>query len=168
MPNMGRKKTQMEFIDSESARHVTFSKRRSGLFKKASELCTMCAVEVAIIIFSIGGKAFSFGHPNVQSVFNRLRCSENPDASTSSNEAAGQDPILHDLNKTHSDLIEDVGLVKKLGKKMRRAIMEKPKPDWFYAPRESLSMEVLYEMKEALEDVQENVRRDKERLLAQA
>ncbi|WMV25409.1 hypothetical protein MTR67_018794 [Solanum verrucosum] len=30
---------------------VTFSKCRAGLFKKASELCTLCGAEIVIVIF---------------------------------------------------------------------------------------------------------------------
>ncbi|KAL7236351.1 hypothetical protein ACSBR1_019601 [Camellia fascicularis] len=42
-----------------------FSKRRSGLFKKASELSIPCGAEVGIIVFSPGKQAYSFGHPIV-------------------------------------------------------------------------------------------------------
>lgn len=68
----GRKKIEMKKIESEDARRITFSKRRNGLFKKASELSTLCGVQIAIIVYSIGGKAFSFGHPSVESVINRF------------------------------------------------------------------------------------------------
>ncbi|CAL5340539.1 unnamed protein product [Camellia sinensis] len=64
----GRQKIAMTRMSNESNRMVTFSKRRSGLFKKASELCTLCGAEIAIIVFSPGKKAFSFGHPCVDTV----------------------------------------------------------------------------------------------------
>ncbi|KAL7236225.1 hypothetical protein ACSBR1_019478 [Camellia fascicularis] len=38
----GRQKIEITRMSKESNRLVTFSKRRSGLFKKASELCTLC------------------------------------------------------------------------------------------------------------------------------
>ncbi|KAL9232255.1 hypothetical protein vseg_007383 [Gypsophila vaccaria] len=65
---MGRRKVEMKRITNSSSRLVTFSKRRSGLFKKANEISTLCAAEVAIIVFSPGGKPFSFGQPNVEKV----------------------------------------------------------------------------------------------------
>ncbi|KAK4340123.1 hypothetical protein RND71_041585 [Anisodus tanguticus] len=37
----GRRKIAIKPIDNQSGRHVTFSKRRLGLFKKASELCIL-------------------------------------------------------------------------------------------------------------------------------
>lgn len=62
----------MKRLTDNSSRQVTFSKRRSGLFKKANELATLCAARVAIIVFSPGGKPFSFGHPTVDSVVSQF------------------------------------------------------------------------------------------------
>ncbi|EFH63300.1 predicted protein [Arabidopsis lyrata subsp. lyrata] len=63
--NLGRRKIEIEKIKNQSNLQVTFSKRRSGLFKKASELRTLCDAEIAIIVFSPGGKVYSFRHPNM-------------------------------------------------------------------------------------------------------
>ncbi|KAK9286442.1 hypothetical protein L1049_014839 [Liquidambar formosana] len=71
-PSMGRQKIEITKIKIKNHLQVTFSKRRSGLFKKASELCTLCGVEIGIIVFSPAGKAFSFGHPNVESIVDRF------------------------------------------------------------------------------------------------
>lgn len=62
--------------DTKEKLLVTFSKRRAGLYKKASELCTLCGVELGLVIFSSSGKPFAFAHPNFQAVVDRLR---NPD-----------------------------------------------------------------------------------------
>ncbi|KAL9317338.1 hypothetical protein ACSQ67_013855 [Phaseolus vulgaris] len=48
----GRQKIEMKKMSKESNLQVTFSKRRTGLFKKASELCTLCAADVALVVFS--------------------------------------------------------------------------------------------------------------------
>ncbi|XP_062097560.1 agamous-like MADS-box protein AGL62 [Humulus lupulus] len=47
---------------------VSFSKRRKGLFQKASELCTKCGAQIAIVVLSPTGNPFSFGHPSVNEV----------------------------------------------------------------------------------------------------
>lgn len=39
---------------------MTFSKRRKGLFKKASELSVLCDAQIALIIFSPQGKLFQY------------------------------------------------------------------------------------------------------------
>lgn len=62
----------MKKMQNESNLQVTFSKRRFGLFKKASELCTLCGAEILMIVFSPGGKVFSFGHPGVKDLINRF------------------------------------------------------------------------------------------------
>lgn len=59
---------------------VSFSKRRSGLFKKACELSILCGAHVAVIVFSPAKKPFSFIHPSVPSVLDRyLSSSQSPD-----------------------------------------------------------------------------------------
>ncbi|KAL3024565.1 hypothetical protein AAZX31_04G130500 [Glycine max] len=55
---MGRGKIEIKRIDNASSRQVTFSKRRTGLFKKAQELSILCEAEVAVIVFSNTGKLF--------------------------------------------------------------------------------------------------------------
>jgi len=61
----GRKKIEIKKIEKSTNKQVTFSKRRTGLFKKASELCILCDVSVAIIVFSPAEKLFCFGHPDL-------------------------------------------------------------------------------------------------------
>lgn len=68
----GRRKVEMVKIENESNLHVTFSKRRGGVFKKASELTTLCAAEAAVVVFSPGNKPHSFGHPDVGTVADRF------------------------------------------------------------------------------------------------
>ncbi|XP_010480186.1 PREDICTED: agamous-like MADS-box protein AGL28 [Camelina sativa] len=63
--NLGRRKVEMVKMKNRANLQVTFSKRRSGLFKKASELCTLCDAQIVIIVFSPSGKVYSFGHPDV-------------------------------------------------------------------------------------------------------
>lgn len=59
---MAREKIKIKKIDNVTARQVTFSKRRRGLFKKASELSVLCDADVALIIFSSTGKLFEFSN----------------------------------------------------------------------------------------------------------
>ncbi|KAL8101201.1 agamous-like MADS-box protein AGL19 [Apium graveolens] len=57
---MVRGKTQMKRIENTTSRQVTFSKRRSGLLKKAHELSVLCDAQVALIVFSSTGKLYEF------------------------------------------------------------------------------------------------------------
>ncbi|CAM8876611.1 unnamed protein product [Rhodiola kirilowii] len=57
---MGRGKVELKRIENKINRQVTFSKRRTGLVKKANEISVLCDAEVALIIFSTKGKLFEF------------------------------------------------------------------------------------------------------------
>lgn len=59
-PKMGRGRIEIKKIENVNSRQVTFSKRRNGLFKKASELSILCDAEVAVIVFSNTGKLYQF------------------------------------------------------------------------------------------------------------
>ncbi|XP_024173289.1 MADS-box protein SOC1 isoform X2 [Rosa chinensis] len=68
---MVRGKTQMRRIENATSRQVTFSKRRSGLLKKAFELSILCDAEVALIIFSPRGKLYEFASNSMQTTIER-------------------------------------------------------------------------------------------------
>ncbi|KAL4586657.1 hypothetical protein LXL04_011299 [Taraxacum kok-saghyz] len=57
---MGRRKLEIKRIEDKSSRLVTFSKRRTGLIKKARHLSVLCDVDVAVIVFSARGKLYEF------------------------------------------------------------------------------------------------------------
>ncbi|CAA7403364.1 unnamed protein product [Spirodela intermedia] len=69
---MGRRKIEIKRIENNEARHVTFSKRRTGLFKKLGELCIHCGAEAAALVYSPGGKLHIFAHPDEALVFDRF------------------------------------------------------------------------------------------------
>ncbi|KAH1260175.1 MADS-box protein JOINTLESS [Glycine max] len=68
---MVREKIQIKKIDNATARQVTFSKRRRGLFKKAEELSVMCDADVALIIFSSTGKLFEYSSSSMKEILER-------------------------------------------------------------------------------------------------
>ncbi|KAK4802405.1 hypothetical protein SAY86_000608 [Trapa natans] len=70
---MAREKIKIRKIDNVTARQVTFSKRRRGLFKKAGELSVLCDAEIAVIIFSATGKLFEFSNSSVFDTLERYK-----------------------------------------------------------------------------------------------
>nr|BCL01227.1 MADS-box protein SOC1a [Gentiana triflora] len=68
---MVRGKTQMRRIENATSRQVTFSKRRSGLLKKAFELSVLCDAEVGLIIFSPRGKLCEFASSSMKNIIER-------------------------------------------------------------------------------------------------
>ncbi|XP_020572933.1 truncated transcription factor CAULIFLOWER D-like isoform X2 [Phalaenopsis equestris] len=57
---MRRGRVQLKRIENKINRQVTFSKRRSGLLKKAHEISVLCDAEVALVIFSAKGKLYEY------------------------------------------------------------------------------------------------------------
>ncbi|CAN7014326.1 unnamed protein product [Brassica rapa subsp. trilocularis] len=68
---MAREKRRIKKIDNITARQVTFSKRRRGIFKKADELSVLCDADVALIIFSATGKLFEFSSSRMRDILGR-------------------------------------------------------------------------------------------------
>ncbi|XP_011030221.1 PREDICTED: agamous-like MADS-box protein AGL21 isoform X1 [Populus euphratica] len=68
---MGRGKIVIRRIDNSTSRQVTFSKRRSGLLKKAKELSVLCDAEVGVIVFSSTGKLYDHANTSMKSIIER-------------------------------------------------------------------------------------------------
>ncbi|XP_056160086.1 MADS-box protein AGL42-like isoform X4 [Syzygium oleosum] len=95
---MARGKIQMRRIENATSRQVTFSKRRTGLLKKAHELSVLCDAEVALIIFSQKGKLYEFSsNSEIRKTIDRYRKSAN-DADTY--QAKMEQHILHLKHET--------------------------------------------------------------------
>ncbi|KAB1204491.1 Floral homeotic protein DEFICIENS [Morella rubra] len=61
---MGRGKIEIKKIENHTNRQVTYSKRRSGLFKKARELTVLCDAKISIIMFSHSNKLHEYTSPS--------------------------------------------------------------------------------------------------------
>ncbi|KAH9297137.1 hypothetical protein KI387_028819, partial [Taxus chinensis] len=70
---MGRGKIEIKRIENSTNRQVTFSKRRSGLLKKAYELSVLCDAEVAVIIYSSRGKLYEYASKSVNRTIDRYK-----------------------------------------------------------------------------------------------
>ncbi|OIT21139.1 PREDICTED: truncated transcription factor CAULIFLOWER A-like [Nicotiana attenuata] len=69
---MGRGRVQLKRIENKISRQVTFSKRRSGLLKKANEISVLCDADVALIVFSTKGKLFEYSsESSMESILER-------------------------------------------------------------------------------------------------
>ncbi|WOH06472.1 hypothetical protein DCAR_0625900 [Daucus carota subsp. sativus] len=77
---MGRGKIEIKKIENVNSRQVTFSKRRSGLLKKARELSILCDSDVGVIIFSSTGKLYEFSSSRMEQIIARYN-HKSPDSS---------------------------------------------------------------------------------------
>ncbi|KAM3355455.1 hypothetical protein ACQJBY_025936 [Aegilops geniculata] len=131
----GRKKTVIRRIEQEDARYVCYSKRRMGLFTKATDLAVLTGAQVAALAFSPTGRAFSFGHPSVDSVVERFLSEEGAGAGAreegaaddrllAGEGAAGEDKKLEKLLQEFNELRTELAEVKKWTKRTDTAMVK--------------------------------------------
>ncbi|CAG7877061.1 hypothetical protein HID58_019126 [Brassica napus] len=157
----GRQKIEMVKMKNENNLQVTFSKRRTGLFKKASELCTLCGAEIVVIVFSPGKKVFSFGHPNVDCVIDRFANINPPNPRQHTDiqlSEARRNAIVQDLNNHLTQVTEEFEIEKKrtedLKQKRKNSHMRE---NWWEEPIEELNLSQLTEFKCGLEKLRKTV-----------
>jgi len=61
-----RRKIEIAFIKDKSRRHITFSKRKAGIMKKAYELSVLTGTQVLLLVVSETGLVYTFTTPKLQ------------------------------------------------------------------------------------------------------
>lgn len=61
-----RRKIEIKFIPDKSRRHITFSKRKAGIMKKAYELSVLTGTQVLLLVVSETGLVYTFTTPKLQ------------------------------------------------------------------------------------------------------
>lgn len=121
---------EMKPIENEEARQVCFSKRRQGLFKKASELSILCGATVGSVVFSTSGRSYSFGHPSINDVADRFLSSVAPDGVVASGGAShggsgttsgAVTDTVHRLNMEYLELQQSLDSEKKRKERLQEA-----------------------------------------------
>ena len=100
----GRRKIKIEYIDDDSRRHITFSKRKAGIMKKAYELATLTGTQVLLLVVSQTGLVYTFTTPKLEAVVKEpegrnliQECLNAPDASDMSLQAGPSSaPLLRE------------------------------------------------------------------------
>ncbi|KAL5543180.1 hypothetical protein UlMin_010890 [Ulmus minor] len=165
----GRQKVEMVKMKNQSNLQVTFSKRRSGLFKKASELCTLCGAEMALIVFSPGKKVFSFGHPCVDSVIDRYLIKNSivapQNCGTMQLIEAHRNASICGLNYQLAQVQNQLEAERKRGDDLNKMNKADKAQCWWEGPIEEMGALQLEQMKVALEDLKIRVAREREEKL---
>ncbi|MBA0869408.1 hypothetical protein Goshw_027781 [Gossypium schwendimanii] len=63
-----KQKIEIMIIENADDKLISFSKGCTGIYKKISELSTLCGGEILLIIFSPASKPYSFHHPTIEFV----------------------------------------------------------------------------------------------------
>ena len=161
-------------IQNEEDRLITFSKRRSGVYKKASELVTLCGADVGVLIFSPSGKPFSYGHPSIDLVTRRLLLSHQAntttmrtttttmfiDTSTHPIVEAHRRVMINKLNQQYNDLFGHLETEKECRKELQKMPIEEAvaTPEgWWDASIEGMSLDELKQRQRSLEELHANI-----------
>ncbi|KAJ1297006.1 hypothetical protein BS78_01G345400 [Paspalum vaginatum] len=158
---MGRKKIEIRKIERKEARQVCFSKRRQGMFKKASELSILCGAMVAIVTFSPAGRPFSFGSPSFKDVINRfITLIAHDDAGSESCDSSSGDIDAMEGKKLEclelEELIESEIKKKKILQEATESDMDGGVMHWLTMKAYSSGLDELHEFQKklvAIEDV---------------
>ncbi|AES69501.2 putative transcription factor MADS-type1 family [Medicago truncatula] len=150
----GRQKIEMKKMSNESNLQVTFSKRRSGLFKKASELCTLCGADAALVVFSPSGKVFSFGHPNLDTVIDRYLSLVPPQNNgTMQLIEAHRNANVRELNARMTQINNTLDAEKKIDDELSHLLKETEANFWWACPVDGMNKDQLELFKKALEEL---------------
>ncbi|KAI4367543.1 hypothetical protein MLD38_023271 [Melastoma candidum] len=157
----GRQKIEISKLDNEANLLVTFSKRRAGLFKKASELATLCGVKFALIIFSPTRKSFSFGNPNVDAVVDSYLNGE-PIPSVEDDPAARWLEVqrcarVRELNRMLTQALNELESARRHAKQVKMVLMAHQTENWWERSVPDLSLPQLLELKVALLELRKDV-----------
>ncbi|XP_004496798.1 agamous-like MADS-box protein AGL62 [Cicer arietinum] len=162
----GRQKVEMKKMSNESNLQVTFSKHRSGLFKKASELCTLCGAKVALVVFSPAEKVFSFDHPNVDIVIDRYLSLALPQHNgTMQFIETHHSANVCELNKTVTQAINQLHVEKKCGDELNNSCKATEAQFWSACPIDGMNRTQLELFKKALKELKKLVAQHVERIV---
>ncbi|XP_070047890.1 MADS-box protein SOC1-like isoform X2 [Nicotiana tomentosiformis] len=146
---MVRGKTQIKRIENATSRQVTFSKRRSGLLKKAFELSVLCDAEVSLMVFSQKGKLYEFSSSSTNKTIERYQKND---------KNLRHDKIL--LEQTTEHLKEEVATMSR-----KLELLENSKRRILGEDLDTCSIDELEKVEEQLDRSLRNIRARKNQLL---
>lgn len=103
----GKQKLQMKKIENQDDRFITFTKRKTGIHNKASELSTLCGAKVDILMISPSGNPFCYGEPCSKSFARTILKEETP-----SIEDLIKRQMVEQLNITNDQLVDEIHVAK--------------------------------------------------------
>ncbi|XP_010547743.1 PREDICTED: agamous-like MADS-box protein AGL8 isoform X1 [Tarenaya hassleriana] len=150
---MGRGRVQLKRIENKINRQVTFSKRRSGLLKKALEISVLCDAEVALIVFSSKGKLSEYSTDScMESILERY-----DRYLYSDKQLAGRD-----ISQSENWVLEHAKL------KARVEVLERNKKNFMGEDLDSLSLKELQSLELQLDNAIKSIRSRKNQVMLES
>ncbi|KAL7615875.1 hypothetical protein Lser_V15G02524 [Lactuca serriola] len=162
----GRQKIDIKKIEDPNSLQVAFSKRRTGLFKKASEICVLTGAQIAILVTSPAGRFYGFRHPNTDVLLDDFLNDNNKDAAT--NTTTGGEtgatqknyrsppptPIMMEFNQHYSEVSRELEAEKKRGGMIPESSGESR---WYDEPVDGLDVEEIQQYLCSLDELKRKV-----------
>lgn len=110
-----RRKIEIKFIQDKSRRHITFSKRKAGIMKKAYELSVLTGTQVLLLVVSETGLVYTFTTPKLQPLVTKsegknliqacLNAPEEGLGDDDGNQSEGNSPESPDAGQQHQNQV---------------------------------------------------------------
>ncbi|KAL0744454.1 hypothetical protein Bca4012_085967 [Brassica carinata] len=143
----GKQKIEMKKVEAYADRMVTFSKRKSGIFKNMNEIVSLCDVDISFLIFSEAGKPYAFAYPSLGEAFGRFKNPSRHEPFASINMGslveAYKRQKIQDLMKRYVDLVEELEIENEKKCFLKKYEKENKEKRWWVIPTEGLSVKEL-------------------------
>ncbi|KAL9224972.1 hypothetical protein vseg_000946 [Gypsophila vaccaria] len=154
-PSIGRRRTVLRKIENKDDRLITFSKRRSGIYKKASELTTLCDAKIGILVFSESGKPYTYGAPDFETLANHFRDGTNqpPNDTIANIMQAFKQEKSKEISNAHDELCARLDILKKETGEISKTIETIKSQLWWETPLEDLSQQEMNQLTQLMEQI---------------
>ncbi|XP_056683398.1 agamous-like MADS-box protein AGL30 isoform X2 [Spinacia oleracea] len=169
---MGKVKLDIKKLENASSRQATYSKRKHGILKKAQELSILCDIDLALVMFSPGGKpSLCCGKHSIEEIIARLN--QLPPQERTKRKLEGLEALKkaykkkseHDVNI--EDLLDSSGPnikdVTDQASRLQTRLAEIHERLWYWTNPENVSdFGLLMQMEDSLEKSLGQIQREKE------
>ncbi|KAJ4829936.1 hypothetical protein Tsubulata_021501 [Turnera subulata] len=158
----GKQKIDMKEIDKKDNKLVTFSKRKSGIYKKACELSTLTGAEVGVVIFSPAGKPFSFATSSIESMANHFLGRHPPTSSDQVHSIveAHRQIRIDESNRQYNELLRGLEDEKEKNKILKGKLKGKDYKGWWDVKLNQLSKDELVELEKRFKNFHINMQKN--------
>ncbi|KAK4440142.1 Agamous-like MADS-box protein [Sesamum alatum] len=158
---LGRRKIEIKKIEKKTSLQVTFTKRRMGLFRKASELSVLCGAEIAILVKSPAERVFAFGHPSVETLIDRFQRGIALSSGSGTTSSNAKIIVREDgmIRSKYEESVRRLEMERRMLKEKEMSGGDQGTEFWFDEPFEGMELHELEEYVEALEGLKDNVLR---------
>lgn len=162
----GRQKREIKKIENEKDRYIAFAKRKSGIYKKASEITTLCGAKVDILIYSPTGKSFVYGDPSLE-LLTRSRSNDHqqnrPREGCNIYEQLVEERKkmeIVELNEKNDALMDEMYVEKEREKELDEILKNRDSCGWWEADMDDVSFEEAKEMEAFLMDLKKKLKNE--------